>query len=162
MRIDVEPPGPELENQNNELHKNKIFCEPVESENENNQEFTHQPAEPNNVQLLSIDDAKKIFNNTSNDSIYGEVNQENSPNTNDFGPFGTVMTFMKGGEYGGNGQNHISQANATNGEELYLVPGEETKNSEDEGIRMTQKCERDIRKKMFTFNILIVTVIKLN
>ena len=67
------------------------------------------------------------------------------------------MTFMKGGEYGGNGQNHISQANATvsffkffiyilfkmflkiinffflqNGEELYLVPGEETKNSEDE------------------------------
>lgn len=63
MHIEVEPPGPELENQNNELQKKnkkivkrqesepEIFCEAMESESESGQELILPPADSNNVQV---------------------------------------------------------------------------------------------------------------
>ncbi|KAK6621758.1 hypothetical protein RUM44_001565 [Polyplax serrata] len=135
MRIDVEPPGPELENQNNELHKNskknvmykvepEIFCEPMECESENNQEFP-QPAETGNVQLLSLDEAKKIFNSTASIEMYGEVGQGNNGGT-DFGTFGTVMTYMRGTGGPDYPDAHVSAGNPDG--EMFLVPGDEAKN----------------------------------
>ncbi|KAL0277286.1 UNVERIFIED_CONTAM: hypothetical protein PYX00_004627 [Menopon gallinae] len=132
MQIDIEPPGPELENQNDELQKNsapapaykvepEIFCEPMESENDAVHEYI-PPCDTSNVQLLSIDEAKKIFNGPN--KILGE---EENNQCNDFGTFGTIMTFMRNNDYAVDGQNqsHVSSAGNPDTEELYLVTKEE-------------------------------------
>lgn len=172
MQIDIEPPGPELENQNDELQKNsapapaykvepgmrdemKIFmqqnllswsasyrnllrtdgvwkrCRPwIYSALWYKQcsgilhfwDFNIIACDESKLagafgfQLLSIDEAKKIFNGPN--KILGE--EENSQ-CNDFGTFGTIMTFMRNNDYAVDGQNQSHVSSAGNPVSLWIA-----------------------------------------